>query len=88
MIPIHKKGERNDSENYRGITLLCCGYEQWTKLMARKIDAHVDPRMLENQNGFRNKGRPCIDRVFTGKLLMEKRREHNLKTHICFVDLE
>lgn len=41
----------------------------------------------EEQNGFR-KGRSCTDAVFTLKLMIEKRRENNLETHLLFIDYE
>ena len=43
--------------------------------------------MTETQNGFR-KGRPCTDPIFYLKLLIEKRREFNLETHLLFIDYE
>ena len=43
--------------------------------------------ILEEQNGFRI-GRSCIDKVFTIKQTIEKRREFNLEIHIAFLDLE
>ena len=43
--------------------------------------------MTETQNGFR-KGRSCTDPPFCLKLLIEKRREFNLETHLLFIDYE
>ena len=43
--------------------------------------------MKEPQNGFR-KGRSCTDSTFCLKLLIEKRREFNLETHLLFIDYE
>ena len=40
----------------------------------------------ENQCGFRQ-GRGCTDAVFTVKLALKKRREHNLETWVLFIDL-
>jgi hypothetical protein len=33
-------------------------------------------------------GRSCIDAVFSLELILEKRREFNLKTHFLFLDYE
>jgi len=38
--------------------------------------------MTETQHGFR-KGRSCKDPTFCLKLLIEKRREYNMETHLC-----
>jgi hypothetical protein len=43
--------------------------------------------MTETQNGFR-KGRSCTNPKFCLKLLIEKRREFNLETHLLFIDYE
>ena len=43
--------------------------------------------MTQTLNGFR-KGRSCTDRTFCLKLLIEKRREFNLETHLLFIDYE
>jgi hypothetical protein len=43
--------------------------------------------MTETQNEFR-KGRSCPDPIFFLKLLIERRREFNLETHLLFIDYE
>jgi len=43
--------------------------------------------MTETQNGFR-KGRSCTDPTLCLKLLIEKRREFDLETHLLFIDYE
>ena len=53
---------------------------------------HTRPQPLiegldrESQCGFR-KDRGCVDAVFSVKLAIKKRREHNLETWILFLDL-
>jgi hypothetical protein len=34
------------------------------------------------------KGRSCADAIVTLKVLIEKRREYNLETHLLFIDYE
>ena len=43
--------------------------------------------MTETQNGFL-KGWSCTDPTFCLKLLIEKIREFNFKTHLLFIDYE
>jgi hypothetical protein len=87
VVPIFKKGDMAKAENYRGISLLNTCYKIFAKILARRVSEMVEDKMLESQNGF-CKGRACTDASFTIKLLMEKRIEHNLEMHMCFVDLE
>lgn len=56
-------------------------------MISGRLNPIVDAVIAENQNGFR-KGRSCTDSVFTLKMIIEKRREFNLETHIAFVDYE
>ena len=84
---IFKKGERNDCENYRGISLMNTGYKIYAKIINNRIMKIADCLIGEEQSGFR-KGRSCIDNVFVIKQIIEQRREKNLETHIAFVDFE
>jgi len=52
-----------------------------------KLQNYSTVFMTETQNGFR-KGRSCTDATFCLKLLIEKRREFNLETHLLFIDYE
>jgi len=52
-----------------------------------KMQKYSEIFMTAIQNGFR-KGRSCTDPTFCLKLLIEKRREFNLETHLLFVDYE
>lgn len=87
VVSLYKKSDGDDPNNYTGISLLVTGYKILTQMMAKRIEMHTEPIILECQNGFR-RGRSCIDGVFTAKIMMEKRREFNLETLICFIDLE
>lgn len=87
VVPIFKKGDRENLANYRGISLLNTGYKIFAKIITKKLEEKLDGKILECQNGFR-KGRSCIDAAFATKLIIEKRREFNLETHICFIDYE
>jgi hypothetical protein len=52
-----------------------------------KLQNYSEVFMTETQNGFR-KGWSCTDPTFCLKLLIEIRREFNLKTHLLFIDYE
>lgn len=85
VISIYKKGDRTNPENYRGISLLNTAYKIYARVLGNRLKTIADAIMLEEQSGFR-KGRSCTDNIFSVKQLIEKRREHNLETHLLFVD--
>jgi len=64
FIPIHKKGDRNNSDNYRGISLLNTGYKIYSKIIAKRLTAIKELLISEERKGFR-KGRSCMDCIFS-----------------------
>jgi len=71
VIPIHKKGARNNPDNYRGISLLNTGYKIYPKMFAKRLTVIAEALLLEEQNGFR-KGRSWMDCIFSASQVIEK----------------
>jgi len=84
---IHKKGDRNNPDNYIGINLLNTGYKIYSKIIAKRLTAIAEVLLLEEQNGFR-KGRSCMNCIFSASQIPEKLREFNIPTYITFTDLK
>jgi len=59
-----QKGERNNPDNYTGISLLNTGYKIYSKIIAKRLTAIAEALLLEKQNGFR-KGRSCMDCILS-----------------------
>ena len=87
VIPIHKKGDRNNPDNYRGISLLNTGYKIYSKIIAKRLTVIAEVLLLEEQNGFR-KGRSCMDCIFSASQIIEKHREFNVLTYMAFIDFK
>ena len=64
MIPLHKKGDRGEVNNYRGVCLLAMGSRVLARIVARRSGVWAERvRLLdENQAGFR-RGRSTADVV-------------------------
>ena len=64
MVPLHKKGDRNDRNNYRGVCLLAMGSRILGRVIAKRMGWWAEHLELldENQAGFR-KGRFTADVV-------------------------
>jgi len=81
----HKNGDRNNADNYRGVSLLNSGYKIYSKIIANRLIVIVEVLLLEEQNGFR-KGRSCMDCILSASQIIEKYRECNISTYIAFID--
>ena len=85
ITPIFKKGDKTEPPNYRGISILDTCYKIYSKILNMKLQNYSEVFMTETQNGFR-KRRSCTNTTFCLKLLIEKRSEFNLETHLLFID--
>ncbi|XP_066982159.1 uncharacterized protein [Macrobrachium rosenbergii] len=64
IIPVHKKGDKSDCANYRGITLLPTCYKVLAKIIKDKLEPYTETALGKDQCCFR-KGRSTIDQIFT-----------------------
>jgi hypothetical protein len=87
VISVFKKGNKQDPINYRGSSILSTCYKIYSKILNKKLQKYSERFISEGQNGFRIR-RSCTDATFCLKLLIEKRREYNLDTHLLFLDYE
>ena len=64
IVPLFKKGNRNDPNNYRGVCLLALGSRILARILAKRIGEWAETLKLldENQAGFR-RGRSTADVV-------------------------
>ena len=63
---LYKKGDKNDTNNYRSISLLNNVTKLLTTILTNRLENWADKRNIfcEEQFGFR-KGRGCLDAIFT-----------------------
>ena len=87
IIPIHKKGSKNDLNNYRGITLTSCVSKVFNSIIANSISEFIEDHNLltEIQGGFRKQHR-CEDHIFTLKSIAATRMAENKTTYLAFLD--
>ena len=71
VIPAHKKGDRNNPDNYRGISLLNTGCKIYSKIIPKRLKVIAEALLLlQEQNGLR-KGRSCVDCMFSASQMIE-----------------
>ncbi len=53
IIPVHKKGDRKECGNTRGISLLSVPGKVLTRVILNRIGKIIDEKLRDNQCGFR-----------------------------------
>ena len=89
VVPVFKKGDKSDANNYRGITIISCLGKLFTKIMNNRINRFVEEKNIlsDVQYGFR-KDRSTIDCLFIVKGLIDIMFSKGLKLYVCFIDYE
>ncbi|KAI3353319.1 hypothetical protein L3Q82_019273 [Scortum barcoo] len=91
VVPLFKKGDRRVCSNYRGSHFSASPGKVSTPGYWRgEFGLIVDPRIQEEQCGFRPDGRGTLDQLYTLRLrrVLEGLWEFAQPVHMCFVDLE
>ena len=86
--PVYKnKGNSNDVNNFRPITILSCLGKLFTSILNNRLSNYLEESMLllENQAGFR-KDYSTLDHIFSLNAVIEILKYHKKKLFCCFVD--
>lgn len=82
-----KKGNLNECNNWRGITLLSIPSKIMAKIIIRRISIAVDIKLRKEQAGFRPR-LGCIDQIFTLKNIIQQFTEWQRQLYINIIDFE
>lgn len=85
IVLLYKKGDKNDINNYRPISLMSNIYKVFAKVILNRITKTLDECQPREQAGFRS-GFSTIDHIHVVKQLFEKGREFNMTFYCCFID--
>ena len=89
IVPIHKKGDVNSTNNYRGVSLLSIIGKCFKYILNQRLTkwAEENNKISEEQAGFR-KGYSTIDHIFTLYAMTQKYlSKRGGKLYVAFVDL-
>ena len=78
LVPIPKKGDLTNCDNWRGICLLDIIGKVVARILQERLQNLAMEELSESQCGFR-KGRSCADMIFVVRQLIEKSWEHKSK---------
>jgi hypothetical protein len=88
LVPLLKKGNVNDTNNYRGISLLSILSKCYTYVLNKRLEAWAEGKetIVEEQGGFR-KGRSTVDHIFVMQSMVEQALAKTRgKLYVAFVD--
>lgn len=87
IVPLHKKGNINEVENYRGITLLSTFGKLFSRVLNNRLNAWAEEHhvYLEAQAGFR-KGMGTVDNIFVLHGLIKHFVNEGKRLYAAFID--
>ena len=85
IILLHKKGSKDDVNNYRPISLMSTIYKLFSAIITRRINPCLRENQPVEQAGFRA-GFSTIDHIQSVAQVMEKAQEYNLDLYMAFID--
>ena len=87
IVPMHKKGDKTDCNNYRGISLLPIMYKILSNILLSRLIPYAEEIIGGHQCGFwRN--RSTTDHIFCIHQILEKKWEHNEAGYQLFIDFK
>ena len=89
IVPIHKKGDLNNAENYRGITLLSCLGKLFTSILNNRLKEWSENNDIINQfqYGFRTQ-RSTVDAIYILQGIIDIFIHTSKPMYASFVDLK
>ena len=87
LIPLQKKANAVECEDYRTISLICHASKIMLKILTKRIECKVREFISRNQFGFK-RGCGTRDAIGVMRMLTERCLEHGQEIYICFVDFE
>ena len=85
IVPLFKKGEKGDCNNYRPISLTSQTAKILTKILLDRLKSLTNHILGEYQASFR-KDRSTIDQIFSTRQMMEKYIEFAKELLLLFID--
>ena len=86
IVPIHKKLDSANFDNYRGIALLLTCYKELTKIIDEKLKIVYESIIQQYQPGFR-RNMTTTDNIFALRRKIDNYWEYGKDVHFHFLDV-
>jgi hypothetical protein len=83
IVPVHKKGDKTDCNNYRGIPLLPTIYKILLNILLSRLNRYIDEIIGNHQCGLR-RSRLTTDQIFYIRQILVKKYEFEETVHQLF----
>jgi hypothetical protein len=70
--PVHRKGDKTDFNNYRGISLLSTSHTILSNILLSRLSPYIDEIIWDRHCGFRC-NRSTTDQIFCIRQILEKK---------------
>ena len=87
IVPIYKKGDKTDCNNYRGISLFPTTYKVLSNILLARLTPYAEEVIGDHQCGFRH-NRSTTDRIFCIRQILEKKWEYNEAVQQLFISFK
>jgi hypothetical protein len=86
VVPIHKKGDKTDCSNCRGLSLLPTTYKISSNILLSRLNSYAEEIIGNHQCGI-HCNRSTTDHIFCVHQILEKKWEYSEALHQLFLDL-
>ena len=87
IIPVPKSGDLSNTNNYRGISLMCIIAKMYNRLILNRIRSVINPKLRRNQNGFRP-NRTTVAQILALRRIIEGVKANHLPAIMTFIDFK
>jgi sorting nexin-29 len=87
IVAFHKKGDKTDCSNYRGISLLSTSHNVISIILLSGLVPYIDEVIGDHQCWIR-RNRSTTDQIFCIRQILEKKWEYNETIHQLFIDFK
>ena len=90
LNPIHKSNEKDNPDNFRGISISSCFGKLFTKMLKNRLQNFIDENSFISKNqGSGKKSTRTSDHLMVIKFLIDKHvKTDKKKLYACFVDIK